>query len=141
MPGRHQPPNRDPRRLFSSAERAQIAARQRHVCKHCDGNLPVGFHVHHVIPHSAGGRTHPNNGIAVCPSCHPLAPVLPMPNFVPRQWQADALPGLLPILRRRQFATLNAAPGAGKTAETAWIYENLQATEDIQRIVVFVLHP
>jgi superfamily II DNA or RNA helicase len=81
---------------------------------------------------------HVGNGVAVCLDCHPLAPVLPIPNFIPRHWQADALPVLLPILRRRQFATLNAAPGAGETAETAWIYENLQSTEDIQRIVVFV---
>jgi superfamily II DNA or RNA helicase len=132
------PTSRDPRRLFSAADRAQIAARQHHTCKHCSGDLQPGFHVHHVIPHSAGGRTHVDNGVAVCEPCHPRAAVLPLPNFVPRQWQAEALPVLLPILRRRQFATLNAAPGAGKTAETAWIYENLQSTEDIQRIVVFV---
>jgi superfamily II DNA or RNA helicase len=124
--------------LFSQAERAMIAARQHHACAHCAGNLPEYFHVHHKIPHAAGGRTHPDNGIAVCPPCHPRALIYTRPDFRPRKWQEEALPVILPILRARQFATLNAAPGAGKTAFAAWAYENLMATEDVVRIVIFV---
>jgi superfamily II DNA or RNA helicase len=131
------PTSRDPRRLFSAAERAQIAARQHHTCKHCSGDLQTGFHVHHVIPHAAGGRTHPDNGIAVCEPCHPKAAIHTIPNFIPRHWQQEALPTILRILRAKQFATVNAAPGAGKTAFSAWALENLFATEDVVRVVIF----
>src|SRR5262245_14392077 len=130
--------SRDPRRLFTHAERAMIAAQQQHACKHCNGNLPAIFHVHHMVSHANGGRTHISNGVAVCPPCHPHMPEYALPNFVPRRWQAKALPIILEILRDRRFATQNAAPGAGKTAFTSWVTENLFATEDIERLVIFV---
>jgi superfamily II DNA or RNA helicase len=131
-------PRRDPRRLFSPAERAQIAARQHMACAVCGQDLPAIFHVHHVIPWADGGLTQPGNGIAVCPDCHLRAPVAELPVFEPRAWQSEALPDVLAVLRAGEFATVSAAPGAGKTLFTAWTYRNLALTGDVARLVVFV---
>ena len=133
-----QPPRRDPRRLFTSAERAQIAARQHHACAVCQHDLPDRFHVHHIIPWANGGPTQPDNGIAVCPECHVSAPIAELAGFEPRPWQQEAGPILHAKLRAREFATLNAAPGAGKTLATGWIYKTLLAAGDTARLVVFV---
>lgn len=128
---------RDPRRLFSSSERSMIAARQHHACHECGAGLPEVYHVHHVVPWAEGGRTHPDNGVALCPECHLRVEVKLPPAFEPRAWQEEALPNILPLLRGREFATLSAAPGAGKTEFTAWAYTNLRATGDALRLVVF----
>ena len=133
-----EPPRRDPRRLFTAAERRQVAAKQQHACAVCHDDLPAIFHVHHVIPWSDGGRTESDNGMAVCPDCHRKAPVQTPQAFIPRTWQLEALPEVLPVLRAGEFATLNAAPGAGKTLFTAWVYRNLAAMGDRHRLVVFV---
>lgn len=110
---------RDPRRLFSRAERVSIAARQRHLCGVCQQPLPGTFHVHHVIPWIRGGPTSPENGMAVCPDCHHRAPIEDLPGFVPREWQREGTPRVLPILRRSGFATLAAAPGGANCARYA----------------------
>ena len=132
------PAGRDPQRLFSAAQKASMAARQHHLCAVCGRDLPETFHAHHVIQWADGGRTCADNGIAVCPDCHRHAPVRQMPQFTPRAWQAEALPEILPILRHGAFATLNAAPGAGKTLFTGWAFQNLLATGDVARMVLFV---
>jgi superfamily II DNA or RNA helicase len=124
--------------LFSSAERRQIAAKQHHACGVCDGNLPEVFHVHHVIPWADGGPTQVDNGMAVCPECHQNAPTQPLPKFTPRAWQEEALTEILPMLRAGEFATLNAAPGAGKTPFAGWVYRNLAKVGVTARLVVFV---
>jgi superfamily II DNA or RNA helicase len=131
-------PRRDPRRLFSPAERTQIAAKQHRACAVCNRDLPEAYHVHHVIAWADGGLTQPPNGMAVCPDCHLRAPAAEMPVFVPRAWQAEALPDVLAALRAGEFATVSAAPGAGKTLFTGWVYRNLAKTGDVARVVVFV---
>lgn len=131
-------PRRDPRRLFSPVERALIAARQHHACAVCNRDLPEVFHVHHVVPWAKGGQTHPDNGIAVCPDCHADAEIKAPDGFDPRLWQQEALPNLLPLLRAGEFATLSAAPGAGKTEMTAWLFSNLRDAGDCARLVIFV---
>src|SRR5262245_61437628 len=131
-------PRRDPRRLFTTAERAAIAARQHHTCGVCQKDLPQVFHVHHVIPWHEGGPTVIDNGLAVCPEDHAKAPIQPLPAFIPRAWQAEALPEVLPLLRAGEFATLNAAPGAGKTLFSAWAYMNMARVGACARVVVFV---
>ncbi len=129
---------RDPRRLFTPAERASIAAEQHHICGVCKHDLPDVFHVHHVIPWISGGPTRTDNGMAVCPDCHYKAPILSLPNFVPREWQGEGAPRILPILRRSGFATLAAAPGAGKTLFAGSVFLQLANTGDIGRVVWFV---
>jgi HNH endonuclease len=129
---------RDPRRLFTPAERSAVAARQHHICGVCERDLPDVFHVHHVIPWIVGGPTHIDNGMAVCPDCHHNAPILPLPHFVPREWQDEGTPCILPILRHRGFATLAAAPGAGKTLFAGSAFLQLVNTSDVGRVVWFV---
>jgi superfamily II DNA or RNA helicase len=129
---------RVPRRLFTPAERAAVAARQRHLCGVCGRDLPKVFHVHHKIPWISGGPTHIDNGMAVCPDCHHNAPILSLPGFVPREWQGEGTPGILPILRHRGFATLAAAPGAGKTLFAGSAFLQLVDTSDVGRVVWFV---
>jgi superfamily II DNA or RNA helicase len=129
---------RDPRRLFTAAGRAAIAARQHHICWVCKRDLPNVFHVHHVIPWVIGGPTQVDNGRAVCPDCHHKAEILPLPNFVPREWQDEGAPRILPILRHGRFATLAAAPGAGKTLFAGSIFLQMIETSDVGRVVWFV---
>ena len=131
-------PRRDPRRLFTPHERLLISAQQHHRCGVCNGDLPAVFHVHHKIPWADGGLTEVSNGLAVCPSCHRTAPISAFPVFDPRRWQRDALAAVLANLRGEQFATISAAPGAGKTLFAAWVYRNLADTNDVSRLVVFV---
>src|SRR5574342_987244 len=129
---------RDPRRLFTPAQRAQVAARQRHACGVCSDPLPEVFHLHHVIEWANGGPTDVDNGLAVCPPCHLHAPTAPPAEFTPREWQAEAFPLVMPKLRAGEFATVNAAPGAGKTKFSGWVAQALAATNDVVRVVVFV---
>ncbi|HEU4540300.1 MAG TPA: HNH endonuclease [Jiangellaceae bacterium] len=128
---------RDPRRLFTPADRAYVAARQHHLCGVCSNSLPDVFHVHHVIPWANGGPTTPDNAMAVCPDCHRDAPITTPLEFKPRAWQREALPKILPLLKAGEFATLSAAPGAGKTEFTAWAFNNLRDVGAATRMVVF----
>lgn len=130
---------RDPRRLFTPAQRDLIASRQHQICGGtCGKELAPGFHVHHVIPWSIGGLTEIGNGIAVCPDCHITAPISQLAEFQPRRWQIDALANVIPILRCGLFATVSAAPGAGKTLFAAAAYRQLRDVGDVGRLVTFV---
>lgn len=129
---------RDPQRLYSPTQRAAVADKQHHQCLVCESDLPEVFHVHHVVPWGLGGPTTVENGMAVCPDCHLKAPVRDLRRFAAREWQAEALAKILPILRNRAFATLSAAPGAGKTLFGGWAYWQMAATNDCARIVWFV---
>jgi superfamily II DNA or RNA helicase len=131
-------PRRDPRRLFSANQRTHIADRQHHVCAECNEDLPEVFHVHHVVPWSEGGRTDIDNGVAVCVDCHITAKVRQLEKFEPRRWQQEAMGAVLPQLRGGEFATVSAAPGAGKTLFAAAVYRQLADAGDVGRVVVFV---
>ena len=133
-----QGPRRDPRRLFSANQRTHIADRQHHACAECGNDLPEVFHVHHVVPWSEGGRTDIDNGVAVCINCHLTAPTRQLEEFEPRRWQQEALQAVLPQLRGGEFATVSAAPGAGKTLFAASVYRQLADAGDVGRVVVFV---
>ena len=61
-----------------------------------------------------------------------------MPIFEPRRWQREAVDRVLPLLRAGEFATVSAAPGAGKTLFASWVYRQLVDGGDIGRLVVFV---
>ena len=68
--------SRDPNRGFDSLEREVIWNRDRGQCQHPNCNRPdrkVAFReatIHHIIEHSAGGRTTLRNGVLICPECH-----------------------------------------------------------------------
>lgn len=131
-------PRRDPRRLFTNNQRNHIASRQHQNCHDCGNVLPEPFHIHHIVPWAEGGLTDEDNGIAVCPNCHRNSATRKIAAFEPREWQIAALPKVLPQLQSREFATVSAAPGAGKTLFAAWIYRQLCDAGDVSRVVVFV---
>lgn len=130
---------RDPVRLFSERQRRIILSRQNGVCagSNCGKVLQEGsVEFHHVIPHSLLGPTQAENGMALCIPCHAQADVLPLPNFVPRPWQEAALDPIVQRLSLGQFATLAAAPGAGKTAFTVQAAIGASRRAGIDHIVV-----
>lgn len=129
---------RDPRRLFTPAQRETIAIDQQWRCAVCNNHLPESFDVHHVIEWANGGRTTTDNGMAVCRECHRTAPTAMPPEFTPRQWQGEALTEILPELVDGKFATLNAAPGAGKTLFTGMVFNELRSRGIVDRLAVFV---
>ncbi len=67
---------RDPSRGFDSLEREVIWNRDRGQCQNPRCTRPdrrVAFReatIHHIVEHSAGGRTTLRNGILICPECH-----------------------------------------------------------------------
>ena len=67
----------DPQRLFDPLEKEVIWNRDRGICQNPKCQRPgrkVMFkdaHVHHVIEHTVGGRTTLQNGVLICPDCHP----------------------------------------------------------------------
>ena len=127
---------RDPRRAFTDVQRAQILARQHHECGYCGHELER-FEVHHIVPWARGGPTETDNGVALCLPCHKAA-VPADPVFELRDWQHQALTKILPILNHGEFATLNAAPGAGKTLFTGEAFRQLNERGVVDRMVVFV---
>lgn len=70
----------DPNRIFGGLEREMIWNRDRGQCQNPNCARPgrrVPFreaHIHHVVEHTAGGRTLPQNGVLVCPECHSNRP-------------------------------------------------------------------
>src|SRR6185437_7635 len=54
------------------------------------------------------------------------------------EWQDEGTPRILPILRHCSFATLAAAPGAGKTLFAGSVFLQLVNTDDVGRVVWFV---
>lgn len=67
---------RDPTRCFDSLEREVIWNRDRGQCQNPECSRPdrrVAFReatIHHIIEHTAGGRTALKNGVLICPECH-----------------------------------------------------------------------
>lgn len=68
--------SRDPNRGFDSLEREVIWNRDRGQCQCPSCARPerrVAFrecHIHHIVEHSAGGKTVLRNGVLICPECH-----------------------------------------------------------------------
>lgn len=60
----------DPRRLFSSTERAVLWMSADGRCTECGIDLDPSWHADHVDPHSRGGVTDVINGQALCPPCN-----------------------------------------------------------------------
>ena len=63
---------KDPKRIFGPLDREIIYWRENGRCQVCSANvLWDEAEVHHVWPHSEGGRTKLNNGALVHRNCHP----------------------------------------------------------------------
>ena len=74
---RHKKISKDPRRSFTNAQKDYIWLRDNG--KKFEGECPVcnvqsidchNFIGAHIVAHSCGGRTHVDNGIAICGSCN-----------------------------------------------------------------------
>lgn len=62
---------KDPRRLFTSAQRRALYWAADGKCEECGIELdPKDWHADHDQPHSRGGRTDVINGRALCPTCN-----------------------------------------------------------------------
>jgi hypothetical protein len=62
---------KDERRLFTTAQRARIIARDAECCAYCSAFVVEGDrYIDHVIPHAAGGQTVDANGVLACGACN-----------------------------------------------------------------------
>ena len=62
---------RKDKRSFSEAERKEIFARDDKRCYFCGGEVMwADAHIHHLHPHSEGGRTTVENGVLIHRDCH-----------------------------------------------------------------------
>jgi 5-methylcytosine-specific restriction endonuclease McrA len=64
---------KDTQRLYDPLAKEVIWIRDGRKCKNPNCGREVTFsegHIHHIIEHTAGGKTKLDNGILVCPECH-----------------------------------------------------------------------
>jgi 5-methylcytosine-specific restriction endonuclease McrA len=61
---------RDPRRRFTSRQRAALYLAAEGVCPNCGADLDLDFHGDHRLAWSRGGATDVTNGDALCPGCN-----------------------------------------------------------------------
>jgi 5-methylcytosine-specific restriction endonuclease McrA len=59
-----------PRRRWTRLERLAAYVRAEGLCQECKATLSPAFHVDHIVPVSAGGRTELSNARALCPKCN-----------------------------------------------------------------------
>ncbi|MER7077265.1 Superfamily II DNA or RNA helicase [Saccharopolyspora kobensis] len=132
---------RDPKRRADPQQRAHLFEDAGGRCQRCGVELGPDYQAAHLIAHSHGGATTLPNLEAWCPSCnlrlgnHDAGPIA---GLTLRPWQADALPVIADRVFRHGTATLQAAPGAGKTIFAAVLMRRLLESRLIERIVVVV---
>ena len=67
--------SKDPKRAYESLEREIIFWRDVKKCRVCDAEVAWDeAEIHHVTPHSEGGKTDFENGVLVHRHCHPKTP-------------------------------------------------------------------
>jgi superfamily II DNA or RNA helicase len=127
----------------SPALRALVFSRSGGICQRSNCGRPIAietFHVAHLRSHAHGGPLHESNLAAWCPPCN-----LTWGNrdaadrrLVPREWQLDALSGVVDTILRTGAATVSAAPGAGKTVFAGLVFEALREIDAVDRMLAFV---
>jgi superfamily II DNA or RNA helicase len=133
--------SRDPRRHLTLSERRELFARAGGRCERCGQTLSVDWHNSHLIAWSNGGATTVEQMAAWCRDCNlglganDAAPPTPV-NL--RIWQEQSLPVLLGGIFDHGYATLHAAPGAGKTILAGTLYQRLRDLGHVDRLVVVV---
>lgn len=131
----------DRRRRLSSDEQRYLYERSNGLCQRCGQPLDSRWHGAHLISYTHGGATSVEQMEAWCWPCNlKLGPrdAENAPAFTPRTWQRDALRPILEDIWQHGVATLHAAPGAGKTFETAWIFQKLHDAGIVRRMLVIV---
>lgn len=133
----HRP--RDRRRRPTAEERRAIFLRADGRCQNCGSDLGPDYHNAHLAAYSNGGPTDPDNVQAWCPDCNlrlGVEDVEGVGGLRPRDWQAEALPVVLKHMYATGVATVNAAPGAGKTLFAGFVFKKLLEAGLVERAVI-----
>lgn len=132
-------PNLDRRRRPTVEERREIFLRADGRCQNCGTDLGADYHNAHLAAYSNGGPTSPENVEAWCSDCNLRlggADVAGAWAVRPRDWQAEALPKVLRRIYSTGVATVNAAPGAGKTLFAGFVFKKLLEAGLVERAVI-----
>lgn len=129
------------RRRVSPGLRAKLFARSRGVCERpgCERAIEFeAFHVAHLRAHVNGGPEIEANFAAWCTRCNYEQGSRDFADtrLKPREWQLEALDGVVQRITRDGAATVSAAPGAGKTVFAGLVFEALYAADVVDRMVV-----
>lgn len=131
----------DRRRRLSVEDANFLYVRANGRCEKCGVELGPDWHGAHGIAWGRGGATTIEQMQAQCVLCN-LRNGTREEHWVKevrlRDWQELAIPKLLEAIFLRGFATLHAAPGAGKTIAAAVIFKRLYDLGIVKRLVVIV---
>lgn len=132
---------RDRHRRLTADQANFLYVRAEGKCEKCGVELDAKWHGAHGIAWSNGGATTIDQMQAQCAKCN-------LKNgrhdedwtgkITLRDWQSIAIPVLEETIFQQGFATLYAAPGAGKTIAAIVIFKHLYDAEIVKRVVVWV---
>lgn len=132
---------RDRRRRPTPDESRFLYERAGGKCQRCGVVLDATWHAAHLVAWSHGGATSVENMEAWCRDCNlrlgDRDAIVPEALEL-RVWQEEALPTILERLYETGQATLQAAPGAGKTIFAGLVFKWLAERDLVQRVVVVV---
>ena len=127
------------RRIFTRKQRQQVFLASDGRCSICGCELPVGWHVDHVVPFSKGGQTHITNAQALCPSCNQKKSDAMPGQIEPRPFQSECIDRAISnVDRGKNSLVAVAAPGSGKTLMSQMVMNELWKRGDINGLLVLV---
>jgi superfamily II DNA or RNA helicase len=133
---------RDRRRLATIEERRALYLRAEGRCQRtgCGELLGDDWHASHLTAWTNGGATSLDDMEAWCVPCNldQGSTDVAIPGLTLRPWQEEALTVVLERIFRSGYATLHAAPGAGKTILAGSTYMRLADAGLVERMVVVV---
>ena len=132
---------RDKKRRVTTTEARELYERAQGKCQRCGNPLDANWHASHLVAHTNGGATLLENMQAWCRGCNlsvGARDVMAVHEPTLRGWQAEHLQFVLELLFDQGMATVQAAPGAGKTVFAGIIAKRLLAAGLIERVVVVV---
>lgn len=133
------PFGRDPRRRLTVEERRAAFARANGRCQNCGKPLGTDYHDAHLAAWTRGGATNGENIEPQCMRCNlsnGSNDLEEASSIELRLWQEQALPVILERTWQSGVATVNAAPGAGKTYFALAVFAALRAAGYVERLVV-----
>lgn len=132
---------RDVRRRLGIDDRRRLFVAAGGRCRRCGEHLGDDWEGAHLTAWINGGATSLSNMEAWCFPCNRsngAKDVISLPGFKLREWQEAALETAMMQIWRSGFATIHAAPGAGKTSFTGAAYLEMKAAGWVERLVVVV---
>lgn len=130
---------RDRRRRPTVEDRRAAFLRSGGLCQNCGTPLGVDYHNAHLAGWANGGASQLDNIQPECVRCNltnGAEDVEGLSGFQLRPWQASALPEILERLWQSGMATVNAAPGAGKTFFALAVFAALAAKGFVDRLII-----